>query len=149
MLYIILSIFFPVFAGIFLLAGKDMRNRKSLLLTVSLVLLVTTVLAILAITLMGGEMITLFNLTDRLPILFRVDELSVVFSVIVLTVSVCTGVFSFEYMKHEEKEKRYYGFFLIVLGVLLALCFSGNLITFYLFFELLTISSVPVWTLLY
>ena len=98
MLYIILSIFFPVFAGIFLLAGKDMRNRKSLLLTVSLVLLVTTVLAILAITLMGGEMITLFNLTDRLPILFRVDELSVVFSVIVLTVSVCTGVFSFEYM---------------------------------------------------
>ncbi len=144
MLYIILSIFFPVFAGIFLLAGKDMRNRKSLLLTVSLVLLVTTVLAILAITLMGGEMITLFNLTDRLPILFRVDELSVVFSVIVLTVSVCTGVFSFEYMKHEEKEKRYYGFFLIVLGVLLALCFSGNLITFYLFFELLTISSVPL-----
>ena len=47
-------------------------------------------------------------------------------------------------MKHEQKEKRYYGFYLIVFGVLLALCFAGNLITFYLFFELLTLSSMPL-----
>ncbi|MDE6974397.1 MAG: proton-conducting membrane transporter, partial [Lachnospiraceae bacterium] len=40
--------------------------------------------------------------------------------------------------------KRFYGYYLIVMGVLTALCFAGNLITFYLFFELLTLSSFPL-----
>ncbi|MDE6406430.1 MAG: proton-conducting membrane transporter [Lachnospiraceae bacterium] len=47
-------------------------------------------------------------------------------------------------MKHEEHESRYYGFYLLVFGVLNGLCFAGNLITFYLFFELLTLSSMPL-----
>ena len=98
----------------------------------------------LALCLAGEGMLTLFNLTDRLPVLFKVDEVSVIFSAMTVIVFVCAGFFSFEYMKHEQKEKRYYGFYLIVFGVLLALCFAGNLITFYLFFELLTLSSMPL-----
>lgn len=61
-----------------------------------------------------------------------------------IIIFICAGIFSFEYMKHEEKEKRYYGYYLIVLGVLIALCFAGNLVTFYLFFELLTLTSMPL-----
>jgi len=98
----------------------------------------------MALCLAGGGMFTLFNLTDKLPIIFKIDEVSVLFSVMTIIIFLCAGFFSFEYMKHEEKEKRYYGFYLIVLGVLIALCFAGNLITFYLFFEMLTLSSMPL-----
>lgn len=75
---------------------------------------------------------------------FAIDEMSVLFAVVTLIIFLGAGFFSFEYMKHEQKEKRYYGFYLIVFGVLNALCFAGNLVTFYLFFEMLTLSSMPL-----
>ncbi|MCC8067505.1 MAG: proton-conducting membrane transporter, partial [Clostridiales bacterium] len=50
----------------------------------------------------------------------------------------------FTYMEHEGKERRFFGFYLIVYGVLVALCFSGNLITLYLFYELMTLTSMPM-----
>lgn len=144
MYYIILSIFFPVLSGLYLLVRKEMKNRKNLLITVGVSFVITTVLVILALCMSGNEMLTLFNLTDRLPILFKIDEISVIFVIMAVVIFVCAGFFSFEYMKHEDKEKRYYGFYLIVLGVLIALCFAGNLITFYLLFELLTLTSMPL-----
>lgn len=143
-MYIILSIFFPILAGVYLLVRKEMKNRRNLLIATAAVLMATALLVILALCTSDGGMFTLFNLTDRLPILFKVDEISVVFSVMTIVIFLCAGFFSFEYMKHEEKEKRYYGYYLMVLGVLIALCFAGNLITFYLFFEFLTLSSMPL-----
>lgn len=144
MYYIILSVLFPVLSGIYLLVRKEMKKRKNLLLVTGASFIITSVLTILALGLSGNEIFTVFNLTDRLPILFKVDEISVIFAVMTVIIYVCAGIFAFEYMKHEEKEKRYYGFYLIVFGVLIALCFAGNLITFYLFFELLTLTSVPL-----
>lgn len=144
MYYIILSIFFPVLSGLYLLARKEMKNRKNLLITVGVSFMITAVLVILALCMSGNGMLSLFNLTDRLPILFKVDEISVIFVIMTVVIFACAGFFSFEYMKHEDKEKRYYGFYLIVLGILIALCFAGNLITFYLFFELLTLTSMPL-----
>lgn len=144
MYYIILSVFFPILAGTCLLAVREMKSRKHLLITVGAALMATAVLAVMAVCTAGEEMLTLFHLTARLPVLFKADQVSILFSMMTVTVFLCAGFFSFEYMKHEEHEKRYYGFYLIVFGVLLALCFAGNLITFYLFFELLTLTSMPM-----
>ena len=44
-------------------------------------------------------------------------------------------------MEHEDCNKRYFGFYLIVYGILGGLDFSGNLITFYLFYECMTLLS--------
>lgn len=144
MYYIILSVLFPILAGIYLLIRKEMKSRKSLLFSTGIFLIITAVLVILAVCLSGKGMLMPFNLADRLPVLFKVDEISIVFSIMASIIFLCAGFFSFEYMKHEEKEKRYYGFYLIVFGILLALCFAGNLITFYLFFEMLTLTSMPL-----
>ena len=42
------------------------------------------------------------------------------------------------------RSDRYFGFYLIVMGVLIGLDHAGNLITLYLFFELMTLSSLPL-----
>ena len=145
MYYIILSVLFPILAGTCLLVQKEMKSRRNLLIIAGGSLFVTAGLAVSALVLAGEGMMTLFHLTDRLPVLFKVDEVSVVFAVMTVIIFTGTGFFSFEYMKHEVKhEKRYYGFYLIAFGVFLALCYAGNLITFYLFFELLTLSSMPL-----
>lgn len=143
MIYLILlPIIFPILMGAYLLLRKEMKSRKSLLAVVGISFIVTALCGILAIISAKGKMFVLFNLTQTLPVLFRIDEMGLVFAGMTMIVFLCAGFFSFEYMKHEQKEKRYYGYYLIVFGVLMALCFAGNLVTFYLFFELLTLSSL-------
>ena len=144
--------------GIYLLVRKGYSYRKHLLATAGIAFVLTGALVVAALVTAYGTSFTLFHLTKALPIIFTIDEMSILFSSLTLIVFLCAGFFSFEYMNqrtkmqrysqidrnHETKEKRYYGFYLIVFGVLNALCFSGNLITFYLFFEILTLSSMPL-----
>lgn len=151
MYFILLSIFFPILAGLFLLirfrtplsGEKAGTDRKPLLALTGIFLVITAVFAFAA-PLTAREGFTLFYLTETLPIYFRIDSVGQLFSLLAVIVLLCAGFFSFSYMKHEERESRYYGFYLILFGVLNALCFAGNLITFYLFFELLTLSSMPL-----
>lgn len=169
MYLILLSILIPLLTGIFLLVSgawsdrkpslqnrtndtdtrkqpsetlvNNIGGRKRLLIITGACLLLTDALVAAALLTAYGTSFTLFALTDSLPLLFAVDELSVLFAVLSLIVMTCAGFFSFAYMKQEQ---RYYGFYLIVFAVLNALCFAGNLITFYLFFEILTLSSIPL-----
>ncbi len=144
MYLILLSIFIPILMGLYLLVRKEYASRGRLLATTCAGLVLTGALAVASFTAAYGSSFTLFYLTKSLPIAFAVDEMSVLFSCLTVIVLLCAGLFSFEYMKHETKEKRYYGFYLIVFGVLNALCFAGNLVTFYLFFEMLTLTSMPL-----
>ncbi len=142
-MYMVLSIFFPILAGVLLLICR-LSNRSRLLFLTGFFLIVTALFSATAILQSDGGMLTLFYLTKTLPICFRADAMSFLFVTVTLVVFLCAGFFSFEYMKHETNERRYYGFYLIVFGVLNALCFAGNLITFYLFFEMLTLTSMPL-----
>lgn len=144
MYFILLSVLVPILAGVYLLVRREFAERKSLLIVTACFLLLTGVSVVAALFAAYGDSFTLFYLTKTLPIVFAIDEMSVLFSYITLIILMCAGFFSFEYMRHETKEKRCYGFYLIVFGVLNALCFAGNLITFYLFFEMLTLTSMPL-----
>lgn len=144
MTVMLLTIFFPILCGLYLLVRKEFKERRKLLAVTGILLLLSTGLPAMTLGMERGRAYVLFYLTDRLPLMLRADGVSVLFAGLAAVVFLCAGVFSFEYMKHEQKEKRYYGYYLIVLGVLYALCFAGNLITFYLFFEMLTLSSVPL-----
>lgn len=139
----LIAIFFPVLLGAVILLAPEFSSRKRLLCVTGAGLSLTGLLAIFVLgTVQDG--IRLFSLGDRLEIYFRLDDLGRVFTVIIVTVWILTGFYSFEYMKHEKEEKRYFGFYLITFGVLLALSFAGNIVTFYLFYELMTLFSMPL-----
>lgn len=151
MYLILLSIFFPILAGAFLLiryrtplSGETKAAERKTLVTLTGCFLVITALLVVLSLLMAKERFTLFYLTKTLSVYFDIDGIGTLFSLLAVIVMLCAGFFSFEYMKHEEREGRYYGFYLLVFGVLNALCFAGNLITFYLFFELLTLSTMSL-----
>ena len=132
-----------ILAGTVLLIKKEYQNRSSLLLYVGGTLLITGAFAFYAI--FGiTDGVTLFYLTDTFPVYFKLDTLGRYFSFLFTVVWILAGFFSFEYMKKEQKEKRYFGFYLIVFGVLLGLDFAGNLITMYLFYEFMTLTSLPL-----
>jgi len=75
---------------------------------------------------------------------FNVDKIGILFSILSVVVFLTAGIFSFEYMKHEGHHLRYNIFFVLAFFVFQGLCFAGNMITYYLFFELLTLSTFPL-----
>ncbi len=105
--------------------------------------MITGILAFCALG-VGDAEILLLSLEEKMKITFCLDDLGRIFTVIVTIVWVLAGFYSFEYMKHEKEEKRYFGFYLMSFGVLLALNFAGNIVTYYLFYELMTLLSMPL-----
>jgi len=138
------AILLPIISGLFLLFGREkFKNRKIKCWGIFLVLAVTSALAIRLILAPDFEF-CLWNLTELLEIRVRMDNLTRLFLGMTVAAWTLCGVFSFEYMKHEENEDRYFGFYLIVMGVLIGLDHAGNLITLYLFFEMMTLTSLPL-----
>lgn len=93
---------------------------------------------------MSEQVFVLFNLTEKLPIMFRTDLMGLIFAAITTVVWILCGIYSFAYFKGDKKIKRYTIFYIITLFVIIGLDFAGNLITFYLFYELMTLLSVPL-----
>ena len=140
---LISAVFVPILLGLFLLVRPEFKNRKELCVVSGAGLVLTAVLA--GMVILGNEQeIMLFSLGRNLDLYFHVDAVSKFFAAVVTVVWVLAGFYAFEYMKHEKEEKRYFGFYVLVFGVLLALTFAGNLVTFYLFYEMMTLLSMPL-----
>lgn len=88
--------------------------------------------------------LTLFYLMDKIPVYFHVDALGRLFITVTSIIWLITGFYAFLYMQHEGEEKRFFIFYLLVYVVLIALESAGNLITFYLFYELMTLTSMTL-----
>lgn len=155
--WILLPVLLPVLAGIYLLVcsfrehlaegadrsdqNEEDRRRVHLLSTAALIL--SAGLA-LAAAWSGEHSVTLFYLMKDIPVFFKIDDISRLFVTFISIVWVAVGIYSFVYMEHEGEEKRFFGFYLLVYGVLIALTFAGNLVTMYLFYELMTLTSMPL-----
>ena len=165
----LVPILFPVIAGLFLLVMKEPKKRKVLLGITEAALLATGAFVVHALFRVNGKDVILFRLTVSLPVYLKPDGLGLLFMAVVSVVWIPAAFFAFSYMKPEEEtdgkfngepgeksrkeshgskkgngEKRFYGFYLIVYGILNGLGLAGNLVTFYIFYELMTLFSMPL-----
>ena len=140
---LILSILFPVLLGLGILLKREFKSRTVLLALTGVGLTVTAALGMGVV--FGGETeLMLFSFGKNLDFYFHVDSMGKFFAVVVNLVWVLAGFYAFEYMKHEQEETRFFGFYVMVHGILHGLVFAGGMVTFYLFYELMTLLSVPL-----
>ncbi len=138
------AILLPVCSGLGLLFFQGrLKDRRRKCLLIFLVMVVASALTV-CLMCQGDQEFTIWRLTDTLELRARMDGLTRLFVGMTVVAWTLGGVFAFEYMKHEEREDQYFGFYLIVMGVLIALDYAGNLITLYLFFEMMTLTSLPL-----
>ncbi len=93
---------------------------------------------------MDEKIVTLFYLTEKFPIMLKTDAVSLIFGLTTILIWLLCGIYSFAYFKGDKKVKRYTVFYIFILFILLCLDFAGNLITFYFFYEMMTLFSVPL-----
>jgi len=75
---------------------------------------------------------------------FRADGLGMFFALVSSTLWVLTTIYALGYMKDEEAQARFFGFFALCVSTTVAIAFAENLLTLFVFYELLTICTYPL-----
>lgn len=141
--YLIAAIFLPMVGGLLLYPAKKV-SFKALKTYVFALTLLTSGLTWALILCCEGEGIELLRFADSLVLRLRFDGLGRFFAGIIATLWPLTVLYSFEYMADEERLTTFFAFFTVAFGVTLGIAISGNLFTMYCFYELLTLSTVPL-----
>lgn len=140
---ILIQIFLPVFAGLLTMLRPLFRKSVYRHRFVAAVLLISA-----TVTLFGlfceTTTITLFELTGTIRLVLCNDGLARFFCTLVVIVWLFVGMYSFRYLRKTGKTNLFYASFLMSSGVLQAVALSGNLVTFYMFFEWMTMLTFPL-----
>ncbi len=140
---LLLPVILPILAGCAVLFIPQLAEGK-LRKIVTIAAMAVTLALVAPLFFAGDASLTLFTLSDSLPIFLHADATGLVFALLMAFVWMMAGLYSFDYMAHEGGEKRYYGLYLCTLGALMGLCFAGSIITFYIFFEAMTLLTMPM-----
>lgn len=142
-LLLLLPVALPLISGILLVVVPQLKKSRPRDVFILTALTAELISAVLCAIFSHGE-ITLVRLSPSLAVTLRLDAFGTIFSLLVAVMWLLSGVFSHEYMEHEDHLLRYYTFFLLTEGALMVLCFAANYLTLYLGFELMTLASVPL-----
>ena len=90
----------------------------------------------------------LVDITADVPIVFRVDGPGILFALVASGLWIVTSVYSVGYMRglKEHAQTRFYVFFAVSLAATMGVAFAGNLLTMYLFYEMLSLATWPLVT---
>lgn len=92
----------------------------------------------------SADTFVLLRFTDTLRFALRLDGLGKVFAGLVSALWPVTMLYGFDYMKNEHGKRRFWAFFTVAFGVTLGIAMAANLLTMYLFYEILTLSTIPL-----
>jgi len=130
------------------LSAKSPNLRESVTLFTAAALF-ACVLQLLDPVLAGGrpELILLEPLPG-LPIAFQVEPLGMLFALVASGLWIVNSIYSIGYMRGngEKNQTRFYVCFALAIAATLAIAFSANLLTLFLFYEVLTLITYPLVT---
>ncbi|NMA62007.1 MAG: monovalent cation/H+ antiporter subunit D family protein [Firmicutes bacterium] len=137
-----LIIFIPIIGGLLTMALKlEDKTRDYFVLAVTVI---TEFLVLFLYTILKDSTVVVLEYSRMLPpfgISFRIDWLSVVLVTIASTIWLLVTIYSFDYIKPSKNINRYHGFTLITLGATLGTLLAGDLVSLFLFFELMSFAS--------
>ena len=137
---LLLPILLPLIGGIFVFRQKEEQPRNRL----TFVLVLATAVLVFGICALPLETMELLTIQGGLRLALRNDSLAKFFMVLVVCIWAPVVVFSFPYIKHAARERQFLGFYTMTLGVLIGLAMAANFVTMYMFFEVMSLITVPL-----
>lgn len=149
MLGLMLTVMILPLVGGILLQFIKFENRKFKQLYIFGYVFINTLFVYILLSNGTTENIRLINFSgEKLNLSLKIDGMSMVFAGLVATLWPISVLYSFPYMEHENigtiHENIFYLFYTTTFGVTLGIAMSGNILTMYCFYELLTLVTVPL-----
>jgi len=107
------------------------------------------VASMVPVVLKGAEIVyTVAEVIPGVALKLRVDALGMLFAIVASSLWIATSAYSIGYMRglDEHSQTRYFCFFAVALSATIGVAFSDNLLTLYLFYEILSFSTYPLVT---
>ena len=137
---LLLPVLIPVIGGFITSRIHALQPRRIIVSCILMLQLVVTASVCLA----DPVLLNALELAPGVRIVLQNDPLANLFAMLICLIWFVVALFAFEYMNHEGHRERFFGFYLITLGALMGVCYAGNLVTLYMFYEMMTICSVPL-----
>ena len=148
---------FPIYAIMVLFLGAFLivvfggnRTARNILALLSITASLAFILALVKPVMWNGEIIA-YWMGGHVPaggyaigIALEVDALSLFFALLVSVAVFVSGVYSIQYMRHDDNEREYYTLFLILGGGVMGLVLSGDLFNMFIMVEILTFAAVAL-----
>ncbi|BDX05255.1 proton-conducting transporter membrane subunit [Planctobacterium marinum] len=89
---------------------------------------------------------TLFTLFPGVTIAFDIEPLGMIFALVASALWPVTTLYALGYMRahHEPRQTQFYCFFALSIFSVMGIAFAGNLMTLFVFYELLTLATFPL-----
>ncbi|ADM08718.1 putative NADH-ubiquinone oxidoreductase subunit [Parvularcula bermudensis HTCC2503] len=146
---ILYALFLPLisFFGI-LLADRAPNLRETVILGFAAVTFLFVLNVAGAVGQGARPTVTLFEILPGLSLSFQAEPLGAMFAVIASGLYIVNSLYSIGYMRGngEAHQTRFYGCFAIAIAAAIGIAFAGNLLTFFTFYEILTLSTFPLVT---
>jgi multicomponent Na+:H+ antiporter subunit D len=84
------------------------------------------------------------TLLPGLDLVLEADALSVLFVALSTVLWLVTTVYAIGYLEHSPHRSRFFGFFSLCVSATVGIALAGNLVTFLVFYELLTLATFPL-----
>ena len=140
---VLIPILLPIACGLLLYFQHDLEERtRRIFLLVSACVTSIYVWVILMHGTMG--VFTLYRFAQGFSIDFYVDIPGMIYAGMISVMWPFLLLYAFSYMEHAEHKNSFFAFYLMTYGITLGLAFSANIVTLFVFYEMLTLVTLPL-----
>ena len=143
----LLAILVSLAAVVPILLSSDKPNLRETWTILAAFIKFGLVLLLVPTALEGNSVeLHILDLAPGMPLALKADPLGVYFAVIASGLWIFTSFYSIGYVRGagEHKQTRYFASFAVCLSATIGIAFSANLLTFVLFYEILTVATYPL-----
>jgi multicomponent Na+:H+ antiporter subunit D len=144
----LLAVLVSLMAGcLIILTGERSRNLREIWTILASVVKFIIVSSMIPVVLQGKVVeYTIISLAPGLLLQFRVDAFGLLFGILASALWIATSFYSIGYMRglNEHAQTRYFFCFAIALSATMGIAFAGNLLTLFVFYEVLTMATYPL-----
>lgn len=143
----LLAILVSVIAGFLILTSKKNPNLRETWTFIAGFIKLALVLSLIPDVMNGNTIVfRFFEILPGVDSSLRVDACGLFFAIVSSSLWIITSIYSIGYMRtlNEKEQTRYYFSFALSLSAAIGIAFSGDLITFFVFYEMLTLATYPL-----
>lgn len=147
--HLLLAIALPL-AGMIAIAltGRWPNLREAVTLGVAVANAVNVWMLVPDVAAGARPSVHLLDLLPGLSLQFTLEPLGMTFAAVAATLWIVNSIYSIGYMRgnNEVRQTRFYACFALAIAAALGIAFAGNMLTLFIFYEILTLSTYPLVT---
>ena len=146
---LLLALAIPLLGAIGIALAHRLPNVRETITLATAGLLFLAVASLLPAVLAGERpALSLFEIFPGVALAFELEPLGMIFALIASSLWIVNSIYSIGYMRGngEANQTRFYVLFALALFGAIGIAFAGNLLTLFLFYEILTFSTYPLVT---